>query len=156
VRELAAKLEAIESRREYEKPRKWFENQKLISDTDEKKINLIRSFAIPNTKEDICEFMILAASNIDEKMYFDESYLDLHSAARALSDAWLAKFEQAYYKAKLTFVNSSDFQIIHDVYEKTNKKMEKIEKQKKRKSILVILFIVGIFSLLIILAVFTK
>lgn len=67
VQELAHKLEQIESQREYEKPvgvlRQQFRDQQ-ISKTDEQKISLISSFAIPNTKEDLFEFLILASSNI--------------------------------------------------------------------------------------------
>ena len=71
VKEFAEKLEQIESLRT--DANKVYS---VIGDifgkfnkTDEQKINLIRSFSIPNTKEDILEFMILAASNIDLKLY---------------------------------------------------------------------------------------
>ena len=56
VKEFALKLEVIESRREYEKPRGLFaaaEAQQRVSKTDEQKISLIKSFSVPNTKEDI-------------------------------------------------------------------------------------------------------
>lgn len=36
---------------------------------DEQKIDLIRNFSIPNTKEDVLEFIVLAAANIDLKVY---------------------------------------------------------------------------------------
>ena len=59
--------------------------------TEYQKENIIRSFPIPNTKEDIFEFMILASSNIDERPNKD------------VFNAWIAKFEQCYQKAKLSF-----------------------------------------------------
>ena len=52
---------------------------------------IIRSFPIPNSKEDILEFMIMASSNI------------LGEDDRDIYEAWLAKFEQAYQKAVLLF-----------------------------------------------------
>ena len=58
---------------------------RLLQLNDEKqKIMLIRSFPIPNSKEDILEFVILASTNIDRKI------------DNELSDAWQAKFAQAY------------------------------------------------------------
>ena len=53
------------------------------------KIDLIRNFYIPNTKEDIYEFVILATSNMNSYDYDFE--------------AWNSKLEQAYQKATLSF-----------------------------------------------------
>ncbi|MCL1940687.1 MAG: hypothetical protein FWG09_02000, partial [Synergistaceae bacterium] len=108
VRELTAKLEEFESRRGQSSNffAQMFSDDSNISTTDKQKINLIRSFPIPNTKEDIFEFIILAASNVQETAYETNKK---GSADRKLSDAWLAKLEQAYHKAKFTFGNSSDF-----------------------------------------------
>ena len=59
------------------------------TDNIQKKDELIRNFYIPNTKEDIHEFFILALSNI--KM------------GGVNSNAWMVKLEQAYQKAELQF-----------------------------------------------------
>ena len=53
VKEFALKLEVIESKREYEKPKGLFGSaiaQQNISKTDEQKINLIKSFSVPKTR----------------------------------------------------------------------------------------------------------
>ena len=42
------------------------------SKTDEQEISLIKSFPIPNTKEDLYEFLILSQSNIDMEVYSSE------------------------------------------------------------------------------------
>lgn len=65
VREFAKKLEEIESKRPTSRFgfKKVLENQNTVNETDMKKISLIRSFVIPNTKEDMLEFLILASSN---------------------------------------------------------------------------------------------
>lgn len=70
-----------------------------------RKISLIRSFPIPNTKEDLFEFLILASSNIDTTHV--EGW-DSSDSDQALSDAWKAKYEQAYKKAKMSFGNSPE------------------------------------------------
>ena len=93
---------------------------------------MIRSFSIPNTKEDILEFMILAASNIDLKLYGEEDRAGINSPQRLISDAWLAKFEQAYEKARFSFSGYPDFVNIKEIYEK---KMIRLEEEKRNKKI---------------------
>lgn len=77
------------------------------------KVNLIRNFPISNTKEDIFEFMILASSGITGE--YNE----------AVFNAWLAKFEQCYQKAKLAFGNDDDFVKIQSLYDQTTKQVSK-------------------------------
>lgn len=71
------------------------------------KIDLIRNFYIPNTKEDIYEFVILATSNMNS---YDYDY-----------EAWNSKLEQAYQKATLSFGNTEEFQYINQLYTKAKK-----------------------------------
>lgn len=70
-----------------------------------KKDSMIRNFPIPNTKEDVLEFLILASSNVigeDDKDIFD---------------AWIAKFEQVYKKAQLLFKNEKDVKKIQELHD---------------------------------------
>ena len=78
-----------------------------------KKIEIISNFYIPNTKEDIYEFFILAYSNI--------------SAGVNEVDAWIAKLEQAYLKAKLSFGKDTEFIYIQELYDN----LQKISKKTK-------------------------
>ena len=71
-----------------------------------KKLNLISNFPIPNTKEDILEFMFLAVSNIQGSAGLDD----------ALLSAWTGKLEQAYRKAKISMRNDPDFKEIEAIY----------------------------------------
>ncbi len=74
------------------------------------KEELIRNFYIPNTKEDIYEFFILASSNI--------------KIGNSDSKAWFAKLEQAYQKAQITLGNTNEFEYFKSLYaeaEKANK-----------------------------------
>ena len=130
VREFAKKLEEIENTRPTSRFgfKKIFENQNTVNETDMKKISLIRSFVIPNTKEDMLEFLILASSNINLQRYND--FEAISESEKAVSDAWQAKFEQAYEKAKLSFGDTPEFEKIHAIYKK---KTGEVEKSKKKR-----------------------
>lgn len=121
VHELAVKLQQIEEARLTSNNHSRFGQS---SEIDQQKINLIRSFVIPNTKEDILEFAVLAASNVDTSAY-DDSYGILstlqNGRRKAVSDAWLAKLKQAYQKAKLVFAGDPRIAEIQSLYDSTHK-----------------------------------
>lgn len=132
VREFATKLGQIEEKRESKKGPssiigKIYGSDGQLTKTDEQKINLIRSFSVPNTKEDVLEFMILASSNIDVSVYGWGDKGVITESRKAVSEAWIAKMEQVYEKAKLTFGNTPEFQNIEEKY------IEKVKEVKKRK-----------------------
>lgn len=77
----------------------------------EEKIEVIYSFPVPNTKEDIFEFLILASSNVDGRI--NES----------LVDAWSVKLSQIYKKAELSFANDPDFLEVQKLYTQAQKKI---------------------------------
>lgn len=89
-----------------------------------KKITLIGSFPIPNTIEEIAEFAVLAAGNINVSLSkmslgnrFDR-WGDTDTADdRGLSDAWVGKLQQAYQKAEMFFSDKPAFKRIRDIYE---------------------------------------
>ena len=128
VSELVKKIEIIESEREYGKDNilKSLNLDMTLSKTDEQKISLIRNFIIPNTKEDLYEFLILSKSNIEIDLYENTQ---MRNARLAVSDAWRAKFEQAYQKAKILFNNDERMLTIQTMYDETN---ESINKAKTR------------------------
>lgn len=154
VKEFADKLEQLEMMREPQKSHsvisKLYGSDGRLNKTDEQKISLIRSFSIPNTKEDILEFMILAASNIDLKLYGLGNQGVITASQRAVSDAWLAKFEQAYEKASISFAGSSDFLSIKNIYDKKAKQLKK----KKREIFMLILGILVLVLLPWLLVIF--
>lgn len=82
--------------------------------SDNEKIHLIRTFPIPNSKEDIYEFMFMAVSNYNEHNYVsDENGIDA---------AWYAKIEQCYQKASVTFGGSGEFEKIEELYQSVKQK----------------------------------
>lgn len=109
------------------------------------KKSLIRSFAVPNTKEDLFEFLILATSNINMQRYND--FNPISKSEQAVSDAWEAKFEQAYEKAKLCFGNTPEFKKIQTIYEKKNCELKRSKKKR-------LYFWIGFPALIICLYIF--
>lgn len=147
VRELSVKLEQIEAQtmeipepkkslmrtvfgRDFhdkeavEKAKRDFEEQKK-----QQKISLISNYSVPNTKEDIYEFFILAISNIEAGGY--------------CTDAWLAKLEQAYQKAILVFGDSVKLNYLANLYDKVTKK------RKMKKLITPMLCAIGILMMIV-------
>ena len=125
VSELANKLEEIEKKRDPDTELKLMRMRGLygtaavgLSPIDEQKISLIQNFSIPNTKEDLYEFLILSKSNINSNAY---SALPFDQVKKALSNAWKSKFEQAYLKAKILFKDDYRLLEINKMYEEMNK-----------------------------------
>lgn len=104
-----------------------FEKQK-----EREKINLIANYPVPNNKEDIIEFMILASSNIDAK----------GAKKNDITKAWIAKSEQVYEKAKIMFEDTPDFMQIERIYTGKNNNIKK-QKNHKFKWFAIISYIMG-------------
>ena len=121
---------------------------------DDKLENLIRSFSIPNTKEDIFEFMILASSNIDSSLfnvYANGAMMPQERVDKLkVTKAWIAKFEQAYEKARLSFGSDPDFIRIEEIYQSKQKEIKQ-DKGKQTKILLgccVMMFVMILLMLL--------
>ncbi len=110
---------------------------------ENKKINIIRNFPVPNTAEAMLEFMVLATSNIDIAAYVSDK--------KPLSDAWLSKIEQIYKKAQLSTGTIETKQKITDLYNDCILKIKKEKRSKKLKPVLIRLGIFGGPLLLLIL-----
>lgn len=130
VQELSEKLNAIESLRKGEA---WgdTEDQKLAN----QKSQIISSFPVPNSKEDIMEFLSMAISGIKSSSGTN--------ASNIIRDAWLSKSEQLVIKAKLSFQNDSQIQAYILEFEKIIK--------SKRLSIMSPRTIMIIFIVLIVI-----
>ena len=89
------------------------------AENDEQRIRMIRNFAIPNTKEDILEFVILASTNISSEYTSEET-----------AAAWMVKMEQCRHKADLLLSSDSDYGKIIGLYEKTKKKYKKTKRKE--------------------------
>ena len=131
VKEFSLKLEAIESRREYEKPLGPFavlDAQQRVSKTDKQKISLIKSFSVPNTKEDMLEFMILATSSMNMRIY-DSTNTSVSKSEKEINAAWFSKVQQVYEKAKRSYSTDSIFAEIQTLYDSCNAEIKKSKKK---------------------------
>ncbi len=86
--------------------------------------SLIRAFPIPNTKEDLIEFIVISASNVNEDTFNDFKAATFSPTEAAMSRAWAAKLEQAYQKAQITICNDPDFADVKTLYEKKTKRIK--------------------------------
>ncbi len=109
--------------------------------TPEQKDCLIRNFPIPNTKEDITEFMILASSNL-----YGEDNKDIF-------EAWISKFDQCYKKSVLLFGKDADFGRIQQIYSNCQEIIKTEKERDFKKNIINIMlknisFFIGIAVLI--------
>lgn len=92
---------------------------------DVQKLSLIRNFPIPNSIDDILEFIILAIANIDVSLSKNTMMNRLNNTqqmetgatiGRTISNAWVSKMQQAYQKAEIMFPNDPSFKGIQKLY----------------------------------------
>ena len=111
--------------------------EKLENATSEKqRIIIIKNFPVPNTKEDIFEFMLLASSN------FDAEYYTSHLDEDDITDAWLAKIDLCYKKAQLMLSNN-EIQSFEKIYLEIKSNISKTQSKHKNRTITSVMFIGG-------------
>lgn len=105
----------VKGREAVESVQLFFEELQNIA-SKEKRLDVIKLYTIPNNKEDIMEFMVLAVSNFDSSAY-DKSVDD-----KNIADAWKTKIEQCYHKAMSMFTDPKDITKIERLYSKIREK----------------------------------
>lgn len=131
VQQLAMKLEQLEAKRPPKKKTNIYAQAfgfgTQMQSVDEQKIHLIRNFPIPNTKEDVLEFILLASANVDLKLYgfYGNAYNLQDPARREVSDAWIAKLEQADKKAEILLGHTPEYHSVQDIYKKKLKAVKR-------------------------------
>lgn len=92
---------------------------------DVQKLSLIRNFPIPNSIDDILEFIMLAIANIDvslskntmmNRMNNTQTFESGATIGRTISNAWVSKMQQAYQKAEIMFPDAPAFKGIQKLY----------------------------------------
>ncbi|MCR5254319.1 MAG: zinc ribbon domain-containing protein [Acetatifactor sp.] len=83
------------------------------SASDREKAAIIGNFPVPNTKEDIYEFFVMASSSV------------LGENSEVLFDAWNVKMNQCYQKANLSINDEAELDKIQRIYDSTCKQLEK-------------------------------
>ncbi|WP_051656486.1 zinc ribbon domain-containing protein [Butyrivibrio sp. AE3004] len=102
-----------------------------------KKIDLIRTFVIPNTREDILEFAILASSNIDAGSYTrGATVVSGGVSQQEVSEAWMAKFEQAQQKANILLTDDPYLEKINKLYSDKKKELSNAKTMSVGKKVI--------------------
>lgn len=115
------------SERESIKSIREFSNLYNSTSSNQKKIDLIRTFPIPNSKEDIVEFALLAGRNYDSELSKENHQNNGDSTNQEVGAAWLSQLETTYQKAAVLFNNSREFAFVEKLYK------EKVDQQKKNE-----------------------
>lgn len=141
VREFAQQIAQIEAQRtlitKQNKTRGLFSyysdllDMYRISDVAAQEIALIKSFPIPNTIEEITEFVLLADGSININLSKNTINNNLSRGAGAIksdeqfiSDAWVGKLEQSYHKAEIMFGREPLFERIKEIYSRKMKQLK--------------------------------
>ena len=111
--------------------------KRFLEEKEQEKASLILNFSVPNAKEDILEFMLLASSNVDSKESFDKE----------VAKAWLSKLEQVYKRAEITMSSQPEFVQIKAIYEKT---VQEVHMKNTWKNMVLVLPIV-LFALIVLI-----
>lgn len=128
IRDLTSEIEKLEKKRNSLKDALATRISKSTENpTDERVASLIRNFVVPNTKEDIFEFMILAAGYMNAGFLAGRDFIT--DVAPVVIKAWESKFHQTYEKAKISFGNDPDFSKVQAIFDK---KMAEIEDAKPK------------------------
>lgn len=115
---------------------KQFSQKLAFAGSDAQRINLIKGFPIPNTKEDILEYMIMASSNIGYKASVYNIYEN--DSWEEFEEAWIAKLMQSYQKAKLIYEHDDDFIKVKKIYNETMARIENADREKEQKKMLLL------------------
>lgn len=154
VKELLHKLEMIESQRKEPTAKEALTNAFLgnlssVDTVSSAKATTIMNYPIPNTKEEILEFMVLASSNIIPEALAmsanDIAQYQQYQKMLAEQNAWVSKMEQAYRKAQLSFPTDPVFVQVQAIYES---KTSEIKKTKSKNHRNILLLVVGFLLLL--------
>ena len=104
-----------------------------VDPADSAKLSLIRSFPVPNTIDDVLEFLVLAVANIEvglsKNTFLNRWYASAKSESsltigKTISDAWVSKMQQVYQKAKLMFANDPLFIEVQNIYASKMKELK--------------------------------
>ena len=142
VKEFTSKLNEIEATRKCEQPNGLFAKliaYSQISKTDKEKITFIKSFPVPNSKEDLLEFMILATSHINLNIY--SSLIFFYQADKKTNDAWNSKMQQIYEKAKESSGDSNLLNQIESLFNICNNHIKRAKAKKLIKLLLLVLLL---------------
>ena len=103
-----------------------FTSRLMNAKTTDSKISLVQNFPIPNTKEDILEFMILTSSNYSACLADEQPHL---------KNAWQTKMNQCLLKSDILLKGDPLLKTIHQIYDNLQIQEEASNKQHNKKRV---------------------
>ncbi len=96
---------------------------------EEKKIELIKLYPIPNTREAIFEFMVVAASK------FDAAFYASNPTTNSIAGAWYTQIDLCYKKGQMMFTDAGDLARLEQLYNAVNGPEGSLTKEKQKRKI---------------------
>ena len=156
VQELSNKVMTLKNERRNHHPGLIGKVSGKTNPIDEELLSLINNYQIPNTKDDITEFMIYASSLVNPNVFddFDSSSGTMsvpeRNQIKKETNAWIAKMEQAYNKANLMFPGTEEFIKLQNLYLSVKGNIQKSENRSRR---IVIMALVVSLLIIIVMAI---
>ncbi len=152
IKEFASKLAEIDSKSDhgrFSKAIKTSLNIDSLTKNEKKKVSLIKNFIVPNSKEDMLEFIILATSSINYQAY-DFMNTRMPKSERHINDAWYSKVKQVYEKVKIINPLDNTFVEIKKLFDECNSNIKKA----KKKAVIKVSLLFGWIPLLWLILIF--
>lgn len=102
---------------------KAFSDELKSASSIEQMVSIIKNYPIPNTREDIIEFLLLATTNIKG------------ADSNEIFDAWATKIEQSYSKAELSLKEDRDFGRVRSLYDEAREYIKRRRRATVAKKI---------------------
>ncbi|MCD7741763.1 MAG: zinc ribbon domain-containing protein [Ruminococcus sp.] len=111
------------------------------------KADFVSNYPVPNTREDLMEFMLLIKSHVNDKSDLDFDIVMLK--------AWKSKLEQIYEKAKICMKDDARFDEINKNYLETKKLIKRKLNRKLRRDWCLkhCVFLVGFWGTVILIVI---
>lgn len=116
-----------------------------------KKEEFIINFVVPNTKEEILDFLTMATSQIEPLSHIDYLYNSKRSQISRRNQIWIRKMEQIQLRASISMKDDkSGFQTVSNIVENA-KAIEATSKRKGKEATKGCLVIIAIISFIIVI-----
>lgn len=80
----------------------------IVKKFSEAKISLIKLYAVPNTKQDLIEFLTMAVAAVSINDNDDDDDYDVNGVLRKEGEAWLKKTDQIYQKILIVAADDNE------------------------------------------------
>ena len=116
---------ASDAKGETSEVKKFFKRFEIAKGSERPRV--ISNFIVPDTKEELLEFMIMASTIVD--------YSRIGTSGETAADkAWLVKIQQAYKKGKTVFMDDANaLARITEIHEEVNEAVQRGEERRRHE-----------------------